>query len=564
MSSTITIPEELDATQWSQIQPLYQELLDRKLNCSGCLETLLLDRSNLDARTSEAEADLYINMTCHTDDESCKKAYLDFVENVEPELKKVGFELDKKIAECPFAKDLDQDRYQVLLRALRTSVEMFREENIPIYTEITKLDQSYSEINGAMTVEFEGEERTMPQMARYLEETDRDVRMKAWTAIAERRLKDSERINDVFDEMIKRRHQIALNAGFDNFRDYQHQKMLRFDYTPVDCEKFHEGAEKVCMPLLRTLNKERKHELGVDVLRPWDVAVDTKGRKPLRPFDGADDLIEKTSTLFHKMDDELGTMFDSMRDGVSLDLESRKGKAPGGYQYYRPWSRKPFIFMNAAGLQRDLETMVHEAGHAFHSILCNHEPLLSYRHAPMEFCEVASMSMELLSFPYLDIFYSEADADRSQRHHLETLATMIPWIATIDAFQHWIYTNPEHSRQERTDKWVELMGRFGPDVDYTGYEDVLAMMWQRQLHLFGVPFYYIEYGIAQLGALQMWIQSKKDPADALAHYKSGLTIGGAKPLPALFEAAGLEFEFGPEMMKGLMDDVQETLKTLPA
>jgi len=553
------LPPGLDATRWESLEPLYRSLVERTLKCAGCLEQLILDRSELDAFASEAEANAYIRMTCHTDDADAKQRFLQFVEQVDPQLKKVGFELDRKIAESPFAKDLDAERYGVLLRALTQNVRLFRPENVPLETELTKLDQQYSEINGALTVEFDGREQTMPQMARYLEETDRSIREKSWRLTAERRMKDADRISTIYDTMIERRQQLAKNAGFANFRDFQHERMHRFDYTPKDCETFHRAVEEVWVPVLRRLNAERAKALGLPSLRPWDLKVDIHGRAPLRPFQNAEDLVSRTSRAFNRMDGELGTMFDSMRGGGCLDLDSRKGKAPGGYQYQRQYSRTPFIFMNAAGLQRDLETMVHEAGHAFHSILCKSDPILAYRGSPMEFAEVASMSMELLTFPVLDEFYTEAEANRARRGLLENLATMLPWIAQIDAFQHWVYTHPGHSRDERAAEWVRLNRRFGPTVDYSGFEEVERTAWQRQLHLFGVPFYYIEYGIAQLGALQLWLLSRRDAAKALAGYKRALALGGSKPLPKLFEAAGLRFDFGPAIMRELQQEVSQEL-----
>lgn len=558
------VPAVIDGSKWSALEPYYSQLVGRTIHDCSALERLLLDRSELDAAAEEAAANLYIQMTRHTDDELARKRYLEFVENVEPELKKVGFALDRKIAECPFAQQLDQQRYSVLLRSLRRSVELFCEANIPIETEVTKLDQKYSEINGAMTVTFDGEERTLPQMARYLEETDRPRRQASWEAVSARRLNDVDRINDIFDHMLTHRHQMALNAGFPNFRDFQHARLQRFDYTPADCAMFHEGAEKVCVPLLRKLNADRAKVLGIPALKPWDLKVDLHGRAPLKPFEGAEELVDRSSAIFHRMDPELGTMFDSMRQGDCLDLESRKGKAPGGYQYQRQRSRSPFIFMNAAGLHRDVITMVHEAGHAFHSLLCAHDPLVSYRSSPMEFAEVASMSMELLTFPYLEEFYSSDDATRARRDHLESLSTMLPWIATIDAFQHWVYLNPTHTRKDREQYWLHLNERFGSAIDWTGHQQSLETMWHRQLHIFGLPFYYIEYGIAQLGALQMWMQAKRNPSDALGNYKKGLALGSSQPLPALFKAAGLNFSFNPETMGELMEEVGQTIAASPA
>ncbi|MFM1935309.1 MAG: hypothetical protein RI990_268 [Planctomycetota bacterium] len=558
------VPETLDATNWAVLEPYYAQLLGRTIHDAAGLERLLLDRSELDAAAEEAAADLYIGMTRHTEDELARKRFLDFVENVEPQLKKAGFGLDRKIVECPFTGQLDQARYGVLLRGMRRAVELFREDNIPLETQVTKLDQQYSEINGAMTVQFDGEERTLPQMARYLEETDRARRQASWEAVSTRRLQDADRIDAIFEEMLGLRHRIALNAGFPNYRDFQHARLQRFDYSPADCETFHDAVERTCVPLMRKLNAERAAALGLDRLRPWDLKVDLRGRDPLKPFDGAQQLVDRTSAVFAAMDGELAAMFDSMRTGDCLDLESRKGKAPGGYQYQRQRSRRPFIFMNAAGLHRDVITMVHEAGHAFHSLLCAHDPLVAYRGSPMEFAEVASMSMELLTAPHLEKYYGTADADRARREHLESICTMLPWIATIDAFQHWIYLNPTHTRAERQQEWLRLNDRFGADVDWSGHEDALRSLWQRQLHLFGLPFYYIEYGIAQLGALQMWLQSRRDPATALANYKRGLSLGASRPLPELFETSGLRFAFGHETVAGLMDEVGRDLATLPA
>ena len=564
-TTTAFVDSSLDATKWENLQPLYQSLIDRELTCPRCLEKLLLDRSDLDALVSEAGANLYIAMTRHTDDEAANKAYEDFIQQVEPEHKKVSFELDKKIASSPHADQLDANRYEVLLRGTRRNVELFREENVPIQTELSLLDQKYSQIVGAMMCDFEGESRTMQQMALFLEDQDRDLRERAWRSISERRLQDKDALDEIFDQMVEKRTQIAKNAGYENFRDYQHDAMHRYDYTPDDCAVFHRAIEEVVVPLRRALDDERKSEMALDALRPWDTAVDTKGRAPMRPFENADQLVDRSSRVFHKMDSQLGGFFDSLREGDCLDLETRKGKAPGGYQYNRDFSRKPFIFMNAAGLHRDLETMVHEAGHAFHSCLADHDPLVSYRHSPIEFAEVASMSMELLTYPYLGEFYDDVDSNRARREHLEAMAKTLSWIAQVDAFQHWIYLNPGHTRDERKAEWLALDERFGGNTAWDGLEDVRNYVWQRQLHIFGIPFYYIEYGIAQLGALQVWLNSKQNgESAAIGAYKEALTLGGSRPLPELFKTAGCRFDFGSEIVGELIEAVKSELDSIPA
>ena len=560
MMITDFVPADIDATTWDTLQPYYQQLLDRTFKCSGCIEQFLLDRSELDAAAHEAGSDLYIAMTCNTEDEEAKKRFLSFIENVEPELKKVGFELNKKVVRSEHVANLDSDRYGVLLRDWFADVEIYREENVPLQTEDTKLGQEYSEVCGAMMVRFDGEDKTMPQMGVYQQNQDQSIRESSWRAVAERRLQDRDTIDGIFDKMVKNRHQVAQNAGFENYMGYMFAVKHRFDYTPEDCVAFHDAIEQKCMPIVRKLAEERANALGKETLRPWDMAVDPHGLDPLQPFTTADELIERTSKLFHRMGEGLGDMFDTMRDGgYSLDLASRKGKAPGGYQASRDRKRMPFIFMNAAGLPRDLDTMVHEAGHAFHYMLCRHDDLVWYRNAPLEFAEVASMSMESLCYPFLDEFYSEDECKRAIRKHLEGVVSTLPWVATIDAFQHWIYLNPNHTREERTAHWLELSERFGGGVDWSGLSAEHEAVWHRQLHPFEVPFYYVEYGIAQLGALQMWLQYREDPKNAIELYKKALALGSSRPLPELFSAAGLQFDFSVEMVGKLMDAVEEEL-----
>lgn len=563
------VPASLDATNWENLRPLYQGLLDRPVADVRALQLLLLDRSELDAAVSEAGTLLEINMTCHTDDAAANAAYSAFVENVAPQLKAISFELDKKIVGHPAAAQLDQERYAVLLRDLRLGVELFRPENIPIETELTKLAQEFQQIAGAMTVQFHGQERTLPQMSKYQEETDRQQREDAFRTVAQRRLLERERFDDLFDRMLKLRHQTALNAGFANYRDFAHRAKRRFDYTVADCDAFAESVELSVVPAMRRLNAQRAAALGLDRLRPWDLSVDVLGRAPLRPFATAEDMVARSHKVFQRMDAGLGSLFGALRAGVAgdkcLDLDSRKGKAPGGYQANRDRKRIPFIFMNATGVQRDVETMVHEAGHAFHALLCRAEPLVAYRaEIPLEFCEVASMSMELTCHEFLDEFYGPVEADRARRNHLEGIAIILPWIATIDQFQHWIYTHPDHSRADRSAAWNALLDRFYADVDWTGLEEVRASLWHRQLHVFTSPFYYIEYGIAQLGALQLWANYRTDPAAAIRDYKAGLRLGGSRPLPELFKAAGLDFDFSAPRVQRTWRQVEQVLETLPA
>ncbi len=591
------VPNSFDGTAWPGIEPLLRALRERPVRDRAELERWLLDRSELDAACSEAQAILYINMTCNTEDKAAQQAYTTYIETVPPKVKPLAFELDAKQTTLSRELGLDSapgrgDRYKVLVRDVAVELELFRAENVPIQTELSLLSQRYDQTVGAMTVEFDAQERTMPQMARYMESTDRALRERAWRTMSDRRLRDAEAISDIYDEMIAKRDVVARNAGFADFVGYAFKEKHRFDYGVGECGAFHRACAEHIVPLVRRLDRERKDTLELEDLRPWDLAVDPKGRAPLRPFEGGRQLVAKAVATFDRLDPRLGAMLRSMGDGSNtlgarhadgsvayLDLDSRKGKAPGGYQYMRDRSRAPFIFMNAAGLQRDVSTMLHEAGHAFHSMLCVDEPLVNYRTAPIEFCEVASMSMELLTMPYWgqpqngsrgsagkdDCFYAdEAELARARRHQIEGAVGILPWIATIDKFQHWLYSKPDHTRDERRVRWLLLDEEFGHDVKWDGLEASRAHAWQRQMHLFGSPFYYIEYGIAQLGALQLWLHATEHgDQSAVEAYLAGLRLGGSKPLPDLFKASGLTFDFGPEMVKRLVDRVQKELETLP-
>src|SRR5688572_8441578 len=544
------VPTNVDLGDWAQVEPLFNKLEERvrSITTTADLERWLLDWSEVSAALDEEASKRYIAMTCHTDNAEAEKAYLHFVEQIEPALKPRQFKLEQLYLAQPARQQLSKHRYEVFDKHTQVHVELFREENVPLETEEAKLSQQYQKLSGSLTVNFRGEEKTLVQMGRYLEEPDRALREEAWTLVAKRRLQEVEKFEEIFDQLVRLREQIARNAGFSNYRDYAFRARARFDYTPKDCSNFHYAIEREVMPLLRKLQSEREALLKVPALRPWDLAVDPQNLPPLRPFD--------------QLDPDLSRGFRLMGDLKLLDLANRKGKAPGGYQSTLSESRLPFIFMNAVGVQRDVETILHEAGHAFHALATRDEDLYAYRHAPIEFCEVASMSMELLGNEFIESFYNEADSRRARRDHLEGIIEIFPWIATVDAFQHWIYTNPGHTREARAAAWLELMERFGGNVDWSGFSDVRANLWHRQLHIFLHPFYYIEYGIAQLGALQVWANSKNDRAGALRDYRKALKLGGSRPLPELFQSAGCKFDFSAATVKPLIQLIRSELDKL--
>jgi oligoendopeptidase F len=575
------VPQTIDLGVWPQIAPLFDQLESRAANCNSAadLERWLLDWSELNAALDEEASRRYIAMTCHTDSADAEKAYLHFVENVEPQLKPRQFALEKiyirrrdELHESQISSPGEnsgtcgtrpsEGRYFVFDRDVKNHVELFRPENVPLETEESRLCQQYQKLSGSLTVNFRGAEKTLVQMGRYLEEPDRALRQEAWELVTRRRLQETDNFDDIFDKQIRLRTQIAQNAGFENYRDYAFRRLGRFDYTPDDCGKFHDAVEKEVMPVVRELQAQRRAQLKLEKLCPWDLAVDPLNRPPLKPFAGVAEMVSRTQKIFDRLDGGLAAGFRQMDDLKLLDLDNRKGKAPGGYQSTLSESRLPFIFMNAVGLQRDVETILHESGHAFHAFATRDEDLYAYRSAPIEFCEVASMSMELLGNEFIEEFYSAADANRARRVHLEGVVGVFPWIATVDAFQNWIYTHPDHTRDERRRAWLELMNCFGGDVDWSGHEAARANLWHRQLHIFLHPFYYIEYGIAQLGALQVWANSKRDKAKALDDYKKSLALGGSRPLPELFQAAGCQFEFSARTIQPLAKMMREELEKL--
>jgi oligoendopeptidase F len=456
---------------------------------------------------------------------------------------------------------LDQQKYFIYLRGLKKEIEIFREENVPLIAKISAESQKYGTILGGMSVEMEGKELTLQQAANFLKNPDRKLREEAFRKINEKRAAHTDELDALFDELISLRHQVAVNAGFDNFRDYMFAAMGRFDYTPQDCNNFHEAIQLQVLPLVKAINQKRKASLGYE-LRPWDMEVDVDNKPALEPFTSGADLLEKTIKCFAKVDDYFAYCIKTMDDMNRLDLESRKGKSPGGYNYPMAETNVPFIFMNAASSTRDVETMVHEGGHAVHSFLSKDLELAAFKNCPSEVAELASMSMELISYEGQDEFYpNPEDFNRAKEEHLEGIIKILPWIAIIDKFQHWIYTHPKHTRQERKTYWVQLSKEFGTGmVDWEGLEEFQAYTWQKQLHLFEVPFYYIEYGMAQLGALSVWRNYLHNKPAAVEAYKKALSLGYTKTIGEIYETAGIKFDFSEAYIKSLMDFVNEELK----
>lgn len=557
------LPGDASLETWAEIEPWYQKLENWQINSVEDLSSWMHARDELDAAVGQVGNKRYVAMTLKTDDPACEEAHLAFVREIEPNLKPLSQKLRNKYLDCPFRKDLPSEKYQLMDRALENRKNLYREANIARETKVSELTQQYQKLVGAMTVPWRDQERTPAQMAPLLEETDRATRAEAWLVVALRRLRDRNRFDDLFDQLHRLRVEIGREAGFESFTDYSYRNRERFDYGVAEAEAFQSAVAEFVVPLARKIQENRKRQLGLESLRPWDLAVDPLNRAPLRPFQDVSKLASGVSGILQHVDNELASQFDFMRQASLLDLANRKGKAPGGYQTTFEEDRLPFIFMNAVGLDGDLRTLLHECGHAFHALASRSNEPAAYRESPMEFCEVASMSMELLGAKQLEAFYSAEDANRSYRQLLEGIVLILPWIAQVDAFQHMIYRHTEPNRDQRRDDWRTLTARFGGDVDWSGLEEIRDNTWHRQLHIFLYPFYYIEYGIAQLGALQVWKAFRSDPVQAVSAYKHALSLGGSRTLPELFAAAGAQFDFSANTIRPLMDLIGEELAKIP-
>lgn len=558
------LPADYTVTDWNGLEPFFKELIERTITNKAELEGWMADLSELEAVVSEDACWRQIKMTCDTTDKSLEEAFTYFCMEIQPKLQHYADALNKKLVNCPFTADLDHAAYHTYLRSVKKSIELFREENIPILAELSVLQQQYGAIAGKMTVEVEGKEYTLQQAAKFLENSDRKIREAVYYKIQERRKLDEQPMHDLYSSLIAKRHQIAINAGFENYRDYKFKELGRFDYTKEDCFQFHDAVKQYVLPLVNEIYSRKKEKLQLDILKPWDTEAEPAGITPLKPFTTGEELYEKTVKCFDQLNPFFADCLRKMKEMNHFDLESRKGKAPGGYNCPLAESGAPFIFMNAAGQMSDVTTMVHEGGHAVHSFLAHPLKLSAFKEYPMEIAEVASMAMELFSMDHWQAFFeNEADLKRAKEHQLERTITIFPWIAIIDQFQHWVYEHPQHTVEERTSEWMHILNEFSTNsIDYTGLDEFRKIGWQRQLHLFEVPFYYIEYGIAQLGAIGLWMQYKQNPNNALENYMNALSLGGTKTLPELYKAAGLEFNLTPAYIKTLMEFVKTEMDQL--
>lgn len=557
------IPQDLKM-EWESLSPILDELLKREINNVEELEKWLKDKSELEAALEENFAWRYIKMSCDTANEELVKDFQYFATEIEPKISPLANELNKKLNDSPFIDELDHDKYFVYIRAVKKSLELYREENIELFTQLQVTQQKYQGITGSMSVTINGQEYTLEQAANFLKDTDRNVRQNAWQAIQDRRLLAKDELNILYDELIAMRHKVALNAGFENYRDYMFQALGRFDYSPKDCYDFAAAIEQEVVPILKAQAEKRQSALGLTALKPWDMEVSTTGKPMLKPFNNGQELIDKSIACFNAIDPSLGEKLAIMKANGLFDVESRMGKAPGGYNYPLAETGAPFIFMNSANSLRDLTTMVHEGGHAIHTFLTANLELNDFKHCPSEVAELASMSMELISMDNWNVYFdNEEDLIRAKKEQLADVLKTLPWVAVIDQLQHWVYTNPNHNAADRETAFKQIYTRFGAGfADWTDFEQQFGNLWQKQLHLFEVPFYYIEYAIAQLGAIAVWKNYKENPKKALQQYLEALALGYTKPMNEIYETAGIKFDFSAAYIKELAEFVKNELNKL--
>lgn len=558
------LPEDFKVSNWEGIEPFYQDLQERELNSPDDLRLWLTNRSELESILEEDLGWRYIKMTEDTANKELKNAYSYFISSIQPYLISFKHALDEKFLSSDHIDLLTKVEELLLIKKAKSNIALFKDENIPLQTKDQLMQKEYGVINGDMTVQINGKELPLPLAATYLLDVNRSVRQDAFEKIHLRRKQDAVKLDDLFSDMVSIRHSIGKNAGFKNYRDYKFEELHRFDYTVEDCLQFHDSIASEIMPICDELISLRQDMLGLDTLKPWDIEVDISGKPPLIPFSDGDDLMEKTIECFTNLHPSFGEYLQIMKNMGRLDLEARKGKAPGGYNYPLYETSIPFIFMNSAGTVKDVITMVHEGGHAVHSFLTSRLSLVDYKILSSEIAELASMSMELLSMQHWEVFYSDEESlKRAKLQQLERVILIFPWVATIDKFQHWIYSHPDHTVEERSMAWVDIFQEYNfKAIDWSGQGEAFSLMWQKQLHIFEVPFYYIEYAMAQLGAIAIWKQFKESPKSTLDNYINALSLGYTKPIPEIYKAAGIKFDFSRSYVRELILFVRSELETL--
>ena len=554
----------IDISNVLQLEKTLSTLLNKMISSKLDLENWLKEQSKVIWDIEEQLRSHYIAFQCNTDDKEIKDTFEHDQQFVKPLLKRYQNLLDNKYLESPFRMELDSNVYGLLDAKIKNAQKLFCEENIELEIQEDKLVTEYFEITGGLNGIWDGEEKTITELQSYLQDSNRDTRKKAKTIISEQFLSVEKELQNILNQLIEIRHQKAKNIQLENYRDYMFKKYERFDYSAIDCYELAESIRKYVVPLKDKILLEKKDKLQLDTLRPWDVSAVTPDQKVLKPIANENDLIEKSTHIFNKLDVEFSALLNRMYKHNCLDLTSRKGKAAGGFCEYLPASQLSYIFMNLNYTQDDIVTFIHEMGHSIHNELIKPLKLRQYIEIPAETAELASMTMELFSLNYWDTFYTDKkDLKQAKINFFKDVISYLPIMLIVDQFQHWLYENPSHTSKERNEKYLQLQKHYQSSVIHIdGYENWIATSWLPVLHIFEVPFYYIEYAIAQLGALQMYKQYKEDPKQALENYKKALSLGSSQSIKEVYEAAGIRFDFSSETIKELMAFVEKELELL--
>lgn len=559
----VFLSEDFNPSTWPGIEPYLKQLLESEINSVEELRNWLRNWSELQAALEENNRWIYVKTTLDTTDEKAKADLTNLYQNIYPHAMAYNNQLEKKLIACPYTEQLDKDLFFTTIRKMKKQVEMFREANIPLNTEMNIEQSKFDAITGVQSIEYKGSELTLQQAAVYYKSNDRQQREEVFKLVCERRMKDAEELDNLLTKLIKLRHQLALNAGYKNYMQFRFDELGRFDYTPQDCINFHHSVKETVVPVLNKLNEERKARLGYETIRPWDLEVDTSGQPPLKPVSDTQELTDKAITCFNHLDRYFGERLEIMKHMNYLDLDSRMGKGPGGYNMTMPEIGVPFIFMNSANSEQDLITMVHEGGHAVHTFLAHQLELTAFKETTSEIAEVASMGMELMSMEHWDVFYTKPDdLKRARKNHLTHILGVLAKTCVGDSFQFWLYENPEHTVEARRKKWKELFLEYSPEgIDWSGCEPYLETGYHKILHFYVVPFYYIEYAFAQLGALALWKNFKANSGKTIQDYKNALSLGYTKPIPVFYETAGAKFDFSKPYVAELVSFLEKEMNS---
>ncbi|NVO10629.1 MAG: M3 family oligoendopeptidase [Bacteroidales bacterium] len=562
-SNTLFLPSNFTITDWSSIESYFNYLNEMPLTTEDELNKFLLYKSELETAIDEDQAWRYIHVNVDTRNEEAKTAFEYFIDEIEPKVESWFNKIDRKLAASVVMRFFEK-KHAIPARSLKKNIEIFREESLSVFAELQKEEQEYGSIISEMTIIINEKVYTLKQATELLQENDRNFREQVYKNIIAKRIEKSESFNELLSSMLRKRYKIAVNAGYKNYRDYQHYNLGRFDYTVEDVYNFHQAIVLEVNPLVDDIIQRRKYKLRVDKLKPWDLQVDIEEKAPLRPFSTTTILKENAQECFRSVSSDFGDIFSLLNKENLLDLDSRIGKAPGGFNYPLHKCNRSFIFMNATGSMDDFETLMHEGGHAFHAFYDNHWPLIDYKNTPAEVAELASMSMELISMEHWEqILKDKSELKRAKRMLLEGAIIILPWIAAVDKFQHWLYTNPEHTHHERNLAWTNIYKEFSsPIIDWEGVEEAFVFSWQRQLHIFEMPFYYIEYAFAQLGAIAIWKHYKENPDLTLNQYKNFMKKGYSLTIPEIYKEAGIEFSFSKEYIGKLVGFIKKELDRL--